>query len=388
MAGRDAAPRVALFTDTFTPQVNGVARTLERLVDAIRERGGEAIVVTVDAPGVPADGIMRWPAIPFWRYPELRIAAPSTRDARRVIRAMRPDLVHVATPFGVGLAARRAAALDGVPLVSSFHTDFAQYLRHYHLGALDAVAWPYLRWFHNAGARTFAPTRLGAASLVSRGFRNVSVWGRGVDRSQFSPAFRNASLRRALGIRDTDIMVASVGRLAPEKGVGVLLEAMSRVHDVGGNRVRLALAGDGPAERQFRGNAPAGTVFAGRLTGRRLSEFYASADVFAFASTTDTFGNVLLEAMASGLPVLAPDRGPTLEVAGHENALLVAVEDPAALANGLQQLAGDVALRRRLTIRSLETAAARDWNTVWDDLFAEYRAVAGTPVSAATPRPR
>lgn len=388
MAERDAAPRVAIFTDTFTPHVNGVSRTLERLVCAIRERGGEAVVVTVDSPGAPSDGAVRWPAIPFWRYPELRIAAPSTREARRVIRAMLPDLVHVATPFGVGLAARRAAALERVPMVSSFHTDFAQYLRHYNLGALDSVAWPYLRWFHNAGARTFAPTRLGASALAARGFRNVSVWGRGVDPLQFSPAFRNFSLRRALGIRDADIMVACVGRLAPEKGVGVLLDAMSRVHDVAGNRVRLALAGDGPAERQFRAKAPAGTVFAGRLMGRHLSEFYASADIFAFASTTDTFGNVLLEAMASGLPVLAPDRGQTLEVAGGENALLVAVEDPAAIANGLQQLAGDVALRRRLTVRSLETAAARDWKTVWDDLFAEYRAVAGLRVSPLTPRPR
>jgi len=383
MAGRDTAPRVAIFSDTFTPHVNGVARTLGRLVGALRERGGEATVVTVDAPGSANDDVVRWPAIPFWRYPELRIAAPSTRDARRVIRAMRPDLVHVATPFGVGLAARHAAALERVPYVSSFHTDFAQYLRFYNLRPLESVAWPYLRWFHNGGARTFAPTRLGAAALAARGFERVSVWGRGVDRTQFSPSFRGYALRRALGIRDGELMLACVGRLAPEKGIGVLLRAMTRVHAISGSRVRLALAGDGPAERQFRAEAPAGTVFAGRLAGTLLSEFYASADAFVFASTTDTFGNVLLEAMASGLPVIAPDRGPTLEIAGQENALLVAVEDPIALAGGIQQLAGSPALRRRLVIRSLATAAARSWTTVWDDLFAEYRAVADTPLIRA-----
>lgn len=379
MAGRDAAPRVAIFTDTFAPQVNGVARTLERLVGALRERGGEATVVTIDSPGVLHDDVVRWPAIPFWGYPELRIAAPSTREARRVIRAMRPDLVHVATPFGVGLAARHAAALERVPQVSSFHTDFAQYLRYYNLRPLESVAWPYLRWFHNGGARTFAPTRVGVAALEARGFERVSVWGRGVDRTQFSPSFRGQALRHALGIRDDDFMVACVGRLAPEKGIGVLLRAMARVHEAAGTRVRLALAGDGPAERQFRAAAPVGTIFAGRLGGTVLSEFYASADAFVFTSTTDTFGNVLLEAMASGLPVIAPDRGPTLEIAGPENALVLPVEDPAALASGIHQLAASAVLRRRLTMRSLATAAAHDWAAVWDDLFGEYRAVAGVP---------
>ena len=377
--GRDGALRVAIFTDTFAPQMNGVARTLDRLAGAIRERGGEATVVTVDSPGAAKGDIVRWPAVPFWRYPELRIAAPFAGDACRLLRAMRPDLVHVATPFGVGLAGRRAAFLEGVPLVSSFHTDFAQYLSYYNLKPLESVAWPYLRWFHNAAARTFVPTRFGAEALVARRFERVSVWGRGVDRTQFSPSFRSYALRHAMGIRDNEILVASVGRLAPEKGVGVLLRAMARVHSIGGNRVRLALAGDGPAENRFRAEAPPGTVFAGRLTGTRLSEFYASADVFVFASTTDTFGNVLLEAMASGLPVIAPDRGPTVEIAGRENALLVAVEDATALAHGIQQLTASAALRRRLVIRSLATAAARDWTTVWDDLLSQYRAVAGAP---------
>jgi glycosyltransferase involved in cell wall biosynthesis len=382
--GRDGALRVAIFTDTFAPQMNGVARTLDRLAGAIRERGGEAAVVTVDAPGAVKGDVVRWPAVPFWRYPELRVAAPLAGAARRLVRAMRPDLVHVATPFGVGLAGRRAACLEGVPLVSSFHTDFAQYLSYYNLKPLESVTWPYLRWFHNAAARTFVPTRFGAKALVARRFERVSVWGRGVDRRQFSPSFRSYALRHAMGIRDNEILVASVGRLAPEKGVGVLLRAMARVHSIGGNRVRLALAGDGPAESQYRAEAPPGTVFAGRLTGTRLSEFYASADVFVFASTTDTFGNVLLEAMASGLPVIAPDRGPTVEIAGGENALLVAVEDATALANGIQQLTASAALRRRLVIRSLATAAARDWTTVWDDLFSQYRAVAG----AQPPWPR
>jgi len=373
------APRVAVFTDTFTPQVNGVARTLARLVDAVRERGGESTVVTVqmddDIALLDQQWIERWPAVPFWAYPELRMAAPRVDAARRVLQRVRPDLVHVATPFGIGLAARAAARAEGIPLVSSFHTDFASYLRYYGLQALSGVAWPYLRWFHNGGQRTFVPTMRGAADLRARGFRDVRVWGRGVDRCRFSPRFRSRAVRGALGVGDHDILFVSVGRIAPEKGIDTILEAARRLAPTGNSRIRLAFAGDGPAESRYRAAAPAGTVFAGRLEGQALSEFYASADAFVFASTTDTFGNVLLEAMASGLPVIAPAEGPTLDVANAGNALVVPGRDPVALAGAMQRLAGDAALRTELRIRALESAAACDWDRIWDELFAEYAAV-------------
>ncbi|MEK7239080.1 MAG: glycosyltransferase family 1 protein [Gemmatimonadota bacterium] len=377
------ALRLAVFTDTFAPQVNGVARTLGRLVTSLTDRGGETTVVTVhsgerDAP-VDAGTTIRWPAVPFWAYPELRIAAPLVGEARRLLRQFKPDLVHVATPFGVGLAARAAARAEGIPLVSSFHTDFASYLRHYRLRALSGIAWPYLRWFHNGGLRTFVPTMRGADDLRGRGFRDVRVWGRGVDRCRFSPNFRSRALRAAMGVADRDILLVSVGRLAPEKGIDVILDAARRLAPVGGVSIRLAFAGDGPAEARYRAAAPPGVVFAGRLEGRALSEFFASADGFVFASTTDTFGNVLLEAMASGLPVIAPDEGPTLDVANITNALVVPMGDPSALAGAMQRLAGDAPLRRRLRARSLDSAAKRGWDHIWDGLFAEYASVVARP---------
>jgi glycosyltransferase involved in cell wall biosynthesis len=379
--------RVALFTDTYAPQVNGVARTLGRLADAVRSRGGEATVVTVDSPdeGVAADrDIERWPAMPFWLYPELRIAAPRMEAARRLLRQLQPDLVHVATPFGIGLAARAAARAERVPLVSSYHTSFPAYLRYYGLDALGGVAWPYLRWFHNGGRRTFAPTTIGAAELERRGFSGVRVWGRGVDRDRFSPRHRSNALRHALGVSDRDLLIVSVGRLAPEKGIDTILAAAHRLAASPYGRVRFAFVGDGPAEARYRSTAPAGTIFTGRLLGDALSEFYASADAFVFASTTDTFGNVLLEAMSSGLPVIAPDSGPTLDVADASTALLFRAGDAGALAAVTQRLAGDAALRMKLRLHSLDTAAARSWERVWDSLFAEYAEVLGArPVPVA-----
>lgn len=370
--------RVVVFTDTFAPQVNGVARTLGRLTEAIEERGGDATVVTVatqvDMPREPRS-VVRWPAVAFWAYPELRIAAPRVAEARRLLRQLAPDLVHAATPFGVGLAARAAARAERIPFVSSFHTDFASYLRYYGLQALSTAAWPYLRWFHNGGARTFVPTSRGAEDLARRGFKGVRVWGRGVDRERFSPRYRSRALRSALGVGDHDMLLLSVGRLAPEKGIDTILSAARIVQPVGGRSVRIAFVGDGPAEARYRASAPSGTIFAGRLLGEALSEFYASADGFVFASSTDTFGNVLLEAMASGLPVIAPDAGPTLEVANAGNALVVPARDPRALAAAMQRLAGDANLRTKLRARALQSAAEHDWGRIWDGLFAEYASV-------------
>jgi glycosyltransferase involved in cell wall biosynthesis len=372
------ALRLAVFTDTFAPQVNGVARTLGQLVNAVKARGGDATVITVRAGNDDAaEGrtVVRWPAIPFWGYPELRIAGPRVAEARRVLRRLRPDLVHIATPFGVGLAARAAALSEGIPVVSSFHTDFASYLGFYGLQALSGVAWPYLRWFHNGGERTFVPTRHGADDLRLRGFERVCVWGRGVDRDRFSPRFRSRAVRARLGVADGDILIASVGRLAPEKGIETILAAAHILHGRGASHIRFAFAGDGPAESRYRDAAPPGTVFTGRLLGDALSEFYASADAFVFASTTDTFGNVLLEAMASGLPVVATDQGPTLEVANAGNACVVPPKDPEALASVLQHISSDAPLRMQLRASSLASVVERDWRRVWDDLFGEYEAV-------------
>lgn len=371
--------RLAIFTDTYTPQVNGVARTLERLAAAVRARGGEVRVETVADPLAGTDGsapwIVRRPSMPFWAYPQLRMAAPSHARVADDLAAWKPTLVHASTPFGVGIAGREAARMLGVPFVSSYHTSFPAYLRHYRLSALNSVAWPFLRWFHNSGRRTFAPSRMVADELEAQGFHGVRVWSRGVDPKRFDPRFRSAEMRAAMGAGPDDFVVAYVGRLAPEKGVHTAMEAMrTLMHEDTTGRVRFALAGDGPDEDKCRASAPGGakTWFAGALSGETLSAFYASADAFVFPSLTETFGNVVLEAMASGLPVVAPDTGATLELANERTALTFKGADAGSLARQLARLRDDPELCAKLRERGREVAASRTWDSIWDGLLADY----------------
>ena len=377
--------RLAVFTDTFAPQVNGVARTLEHLVRTVEGRGGAVHVETVAMPGtLPAERVRRAPSLPFWAYPELRIAAPSSGAAERRLARFAPTVVHVATPFGVGLAGRAAARRRRLPLVSSYHTTFPEYLRHYGLTALDQLAWPFLRWFHNAGLRTFVPSETVRRELTRQGFHGLRIWSRGVDAVRFAPTHRTTAMRRAMGAGDDEFVVASVGRLAPEKRIDDVLTAVRMLQRRFGRRIRLAIAGDGPERERLRATAPEGTWFAGTLSGTALAEFFASADAFAFASDTETFGNVVLEAMASGLPVVAPDAGATLEFAHPGNALTFPARAADQLAGQLARLLLDPALRTSLTRLGRAEAESRSWDAVWDRLVADYRDVSQPHPTGAT----
>ena len=388
--------RLALFTDTFAPQVNGVARTLERLVAEGARRGVETLVITpadsstrtpdprdnargASTQGAPADHtpsatpvVEHWPSRAFWAYPQLRLSAPSPARAREVLRRFQPTLVHAATPFGVGVSGRRAARALGVPFVSSYHTHFTAYLRHYRLSALDAVSWPFLRWFHNGGRRTFVPTHAVANELRAQSFTGVRVWGRGVDTTRFSPAHRSESWRESIGATPDTIVATYVGRLAPEKGLDVALQAVAPLLAEHGARLRVVLVGDGPAEAALRASAPPEVIFLGRREGAALAECYASSDVFLFPSTTETFGNVVLEAMASGLAVIADNRGPTYEFANHDTACPVDVRQPRAITEALGRLLVRPELRHALGAAGRREALARNWNRVWDTLFDDY----------------
>ncbi len=363
-----------------------MSRTLERLVSAIEARGGEALVITVaDAEATPDRRVERWPSVPFWAYPQLQMAAPHRNRALDVVERWKPTLIHSATEFGVGLGGLIAARETRVPFVTSYHTHFTAYLRHYRLSFLDAVGWPFLRWFHNAGLRTFAPSEIVRAELEQHGFRDTRVWSRGVDQKTFSPSFRSPSLRAQLGATDDTLLVAYVGRLAPEKGIDVALDGMRVAMEKHPGKIVFALAGDGPAEVRCRATAPAGTIFMGKLSGRALSEFYASADVFVFPSITETFGNVVLEAMASGLALVAPDWGATTELATPETALQFPAHDPAALAACVERLLNDHALRQRIAKAALAVAMTRTWDSIFDRLVLDYceALAAGRPLRTA-----
>lgn len=377
--------RLMIFSDTYAPQMNGVTRTLKRLVACVRERGGTVKVVTTsngrNAPAHDDEGVDRWPSMRFWKYDELRIAPPLVGRARRAMEEFRPHVVHIATPFGVGLAARSAARTLGIPAVSSYHTSFAAYASYYGLGSLTGMATAFLRWFHNGTLRTYSPTRAIANDLVRLGFRNTAVWGRGVDTGLFNPQYRSDELRLRLCARPGDVIVAYVGRLAPEKGLDLAFEAVRQARGRARSRIVLAVAGDGPYGDACRRMAPFDTMFTGRLHGTALSALYASADIFLFPSQTDTFGNVLLEAMASRLAVVAADSPPSrelLEWNGSGAACgVVAEATPDAIAAELVRLADDPELRRALAARGYARARARTWDGAHEPLIAEYALLGG-----------
>lgn len=340
----------------------------------MEQRGGEVRVATVSDPAADQDPrVERWPSIPFWAYPQLQMAAPSRQRALDLVETWRPNLIHVTTEFGIGLSGLFAAREARVPLVSSYHTHFKAYLEFYGLSVLDRIAWPYICGFHNRGLRTFAPSGIVARELEGQGIRNVRVWSRGVDGERFSSTFRSAEMRQRLGANGNTPLVVYVGRLAREKGVHVLLQAIRIVRSSAGADVAFALVGDGPAEAECRAAAPEGTVFTGKLTGRELSEAYASADIFSFPSTTETFGNVVLEAMASGVAVIAPDIGATTEYATTECARQFSAKDPASLAAAILGLATDAGERSRIAAAGVATARARTWDAVFDGLVRDYR---------------
>ena len=365
--------RVTLVTETYFPQVNGVSRTLGQLMRHLEGRGDIVQLVQPDygeSPEHERVHLVRSVALPF--YKELVLPLPPFGDVRQAIDAFAPDIVHIATEATLGLSVLRHLLSRKRPTVSSFHTNFDQYSTYYRAGFARGTIWRYLRWFHNTGRMTWAPSEIVRGELESNGFANTRVWSRGVDPGQFHPRFRSNELRRSLGVPDGGVLAVYIGRLAPEKGIHVALEGMRQVMERDPS-VRFALAGHGPDEERCRATAPPGTVFMGRLTGRALSEFYASADIFVFPSITETFGNVVLEAMSSHLALVAPDWGATTELATTETALQFPAQDPAALAAAVERLVHDETLRRRLSDAAFAVASTRTWDSVFDRLVADYR---------------
>lgn len=377
--------RVALFTDTYTPQMNGVAKTLNRLVGELGARGHAVRIYTTSFPKV-ADSptVRRFRSVPFWAYEELRLATPHTRRVVRELANWRPSIVHAATPFGLGLTARWAARSLGVPFVTSYHTSLAQYARFYGLGAISTPGMAFLRWFHNGGRRTFVPTTAIGNELEAIGFRNLAVWSRGVDPERFHPRHRAATMRERMGARPDDIVVAYVGRVAREKGIDVAARAMALVEDRHPNTL-FAIAGDGPAEAECRRIAPRRSFFAGRLSGESLSAFYASADIFVFPSTTDTFGNVLLEAMASAMAIVTADVPQSIEVVGEDVGTFARAGDHRAFAGAIAALLENHPRLDASRRAAREAALTRRWDDVFDRLVDDYRsAIAGEPPDNAS----
>jgi phosphatidylinositol alpha 1,6-mannosyltransferase len=357
--------------------VSGVGVTLLRLTQALEQRGHQVRVYSASyaLPKGQRDRaeVHRSPSVPLFLYPDVQWAFPRLRDVIEDAARFRPDVVHVATEFALGLAGLKAARQLRLPLIASAHTDYDKYAARYGVDWALRVGWHYLRWFYGQAHRVLCPSRIYEEHLHSRGVAHTGLWSRGVDPAHFHPRFRSEAYRQALGLGPGDLLVTYIGRIAKEKNLAQLLAAWEALAAERGS-AQLALVGRGPLEEEIHRRELPGVHVLGLRHGQDLSEAYASADIFVFPSATETFGNSLLEAMGSGLPSLAASAGGVLEFAQQgRNALLVAPNSAVALTQGLRRLIQDPGLRAGLAEGALQTARERGWDQVYDQLLRDYQ---------------
>lgn len=360
---------IALVTETYLPEVNGVAITLGRMVKGLCQRGhcvrlvrprqhrqdvsirGERYEETLVA-GMPIPG-----------YPELKAGFPAKRKLLHLWSEPRPDIVHIATEGPLGWSALSAARTLGIPVSTDFHTNFHSYTGHYGIGLLREPIAAYLRHFHNRADCTLVPTGAFRQQLESDGYRNVHVVSRGVDADLFHPDKRCRELRASWGADDAIPVVMLVSRIAPEKNLGLVIQAFDRMRQAN-PLARLVMVGDGPARAELQRSHPH-VVFAGMKTGEELARHYASGDIFLYPSLTETYGNVTVEAMSSGLATLAYDYAAARQHIRHgENGVLASFGDDAEFIRQACGLIEDTEQVRRMRIAARESVELLTWERI------------------------
>lgn len=367
--------RVAIVAESFLPNVNGVTNSVLRVIEHLRRTGQEALVIAPDTPrGEPPadrvhDGIRvhRTPSRMFPKVTSLPLGVPRPRMVG-VLRGFDPDVVHLASPALLGYGGLHAARHLEIPTVAVFQTDVAGFAESYGVGFTARAAWAWTRHLHSRADRTLAPSTAAIENLVAHGIPRVHKWGRGVDITGFAPSARDERLRRGWS-PDGKPIVGFVGRLAPEKHVE-RLAALARRDDV-----QLVIVGDGIDRAKLESLLPS-AVFTGALYGSELAAAYASMDVFVHPGEHETFCQAVQEAMASGLPVIAPNAGgPRDLVAPYRTGLLLAVDEfEARLPESVQHL---IAERQRYSIAARRSVLTRTWPAICDELLGHYEDVVG-----------
>ncbi len=379
--------RFMIVSDTFPPDINGVARTLQTWARGLAKRGHDVQVITTtedagaeNAPfGVKVSAVA---ALPMPGYDGIRLGMVSRAQMLGHMQRQGTDSMYVAVETPMGLNAIRAAKDAGVPVVSGFHTNFHTYSRDYRLPILrDGAAW-YLKHIHNRTSRTLTPSETTAQQLRELGINNVGVVGRGVDTEKFNPGHRDAELRRSWGADDTTPVALFVGRIAAEKNLPLAVKAfeeITRIHP----RAKMVFVGDGPKAASLKADYPQ-FVHAGARTGHDLARHYASADLFVFPSLSETFGNVLVEALASGLVTVSFDYAAARQVVQNRlNGFVAPVDDERAYLEAAALAAlhwSDTALRNA----ALEAAKLLSWDTIIEQFERELQSA--TVLSATAPK--
>lgn len=367
--------RIALFTGAYNHIADGVSLTLNRLVDYLERNGAEVLVFapTVENPPVKHAGtLVPVPSISAPGRPEYRVSLGLSRKVRARLAAFQPTLFHIATPDLLGNQALRLARRWGVPAVASYHTHFSSYLKYYGFEELEGFLWKYLRRFYRQCEHVYVPSQSMAAVLRAHEIRKgLRLWERGVNTSLFNPERRSATWRHTLGVADDEVLISFVGRLVWEKGLGVYADVIEGLTAMGIPH-RSMVVGDGPARTELSERLP-DTIFTGYLGGEALARAYASSDVFLFPSDTETFGNVTLEAMASGLPAVCADATGSNGLIEHEvTGYLAPPGKSRVFLDHVAQLATDPMLRYQVGERAVAHAQTYEWDAVLGRLVGYY----------------
>jgi len=367
--------RIALFSGAYNHIADGVTMTLNRLVAHLHEQGADVLIFapTIDEPPVEHVGeLVPIPSFHFYGYSDYIVSTSLTQAARARLDAFAPTLIHVATPDFLGFKALRYAKKHGIPLVSSYHTHFAAYLEYYWVPFTVGMVWKYLRWYYAQCEHLYVPSESMAEALADYGITHgIRLWQRGVDMDRFHPSHRSAVWRQALGIDDDEVVITFVSRLVWEKGLKVYAEVIEGL-TARGIPHRSLIVGDGPARSELVERLP-DTLFTGHLEGEALARAYASSDVFLFPSDTETFGNVTLEAMASGLPAVCADAtGSRSLVVDGQTGLLAPPFDAGRFLKAAERLVTDHPLRREMGWKALERAQTYAWSAVLDRIVGYY----------------
>ncbi|RXI98376.1 glycosyltransferase family 1 protein [Anaerobacillus alkaliphilus] len=370
--------RIAIFSDTYAPEINGVAKTLKRYTNYLEARGIEYKLFVPESstpvPTVPQ--VQRFTSIPFVLYPECRIALPNPLHIRQTLDDFNPSLIHIATPFNLGLFGLHYGKKHNIPMVASYHTHFDDYLEYYHLTFLQKWIWKYMSWFHRYFEKVYVPSESTREKLLSQQIHDkIELWGRGVDHSFFSPEKQTSKIREKYNIKEKNILLY-VGRISPEKDVQVVLNTFHKLPEKIKKDTHLLMVGDGPLLKQLSELECEQITWTGFMEGNDLAEVYASSNVFIFPSSTETFGNVVLEAQSSGLPVIGARAGGVQHLINHgQNGFLCEPKNTQEFARYTSLLLDDCQLQQKLGDHACQFANAQSWEQIFDRLLASFEDV-------------
>lgn len=366
--------QIAMVTETYPPEVNGVAVTIKHLVLGLRQRGHGIHMIRPRQNNqdiaAKEDGYEEslMSGVPIPGYSELRIGLPAKGALVRLWRQRRPDIVHIATEGPLGWSAMSAACKLGIPVSTDFHTNFHSYTKHYGIGLLKKPMAAYLRRFHNKTHCTIVPTVSLQQELEQDGYKNVLVVSRGVDTKLFHPSKRSAELRESWGVDEHTPVAMLVSRLAPEKNLSLVLRTFEEMRAVYPT-AKLVMVGDGPTRAELAKKYHPHVIFVGMRTGEDLAAHFASGDIFLYPSLTETYGNVTVEAMASGLATIAYDYAAARQHILHDvNGLLLPYDDTNAFIAQAMELVNDPERIRRFRLEARRTVETLTWERIMEHL--------------------